>query len=309
MSQEPNQGIGATTQSKTGLWAGISAFTIWGFLPLFWNLLHGVPAQEIIAHRIVWSVFFLIPVIVYTKAWPEIVAALRNPAVAFRCFVSGVFVAGNWYLYVWAVNSGHVLETSLGYYINPLLNIGAGALFFRERPNGLQLCAIALATFGVIIMIVGYGQVPWVGLGLGTSFLLYGIMKKTIKVNALAGLYIETGMLVPFTVAWLLWQEFHGQASFGHIAAMDSCLLVLAGLVTSVPLLCFCYAARTLRLTTIGLLQYIGPTLAFMQGVFIFHEPITFAHLCTFGCIWVALAIYSYDSWRALRRIESPKRL
>ncbi len=312
MSHEPDSQAAheepSGNSSRTGLWAGLTAFILWGFLPLYWNLLHDVAAQEIIAHRIIWSVFFLIPAIIYSHAWPEIMAALRNPSVAFRCFISGVLVAGNWYLYVWAVNSGHVLETSLGYYINPLLNIAAGALFFRERPNRLQLFAIALATIGVFIMIIGYGQVPWVGLGLGTSFLLYGIMRKTIKVNALAGLVIETGMLVPFTLAWLLWQEYQGLSSFGHTGAMDTFFLIFAGVVTSVPLLCFGYAARTLRLTTIGLLQYIGPTLAFIQGIFIFHEPITIVHFCTFGCIWAALAIYSYDSWRTLRRLESKHR-
>ncbi len=283
---------------------GLSAFVMWGLMPLFWNLLRDIPAQEIIGHRVIWSVVFLIPVVMYTRCWPEIMTALRDPAVAMRCFLSGALVTGNWYLHVWAVNSGHVLETSLGYYINPLMNVAVGAIFFHERLNRIQCCAIALATFGVLIMVIGHGHVPWVGLGLASSFLVYGIMRKTVKVNALAGLFIETSMIAPFALVWLLWLDSQGTGSFGHVPPMQSVFLALAGLATSVPLLCFSYAARTLRLTTIGLMQYTGPTISFILGTFFFCEPITPAHLATFACIWLALILYSFDSWRTMRRLE-----
>lgn len=294
--------------SHAGLWAGIIAFTIWGVSPIYWNMIHNVAPLEIIAHRIVWSVVFLVPVVLYKRVWPEIMEALTTPSTAIRCFMSGALLSGNWCLYVWAVNSGHVLEISLGYYINPLLSIAVGSIFFRERPSRLQLYAIALAVLGVLAMVIGYGHMPWVGLTLGSTFLLYGIMRKTVKVNALAGFFIEMTMIAPFMLIWIVWQESHGLASFGHIAVKESLLLGFSGLLTCVPFLCFGYAARNLRLTTVGLLQYIEPTFAFILGVFIFHEHTSFTHICTFACIWVALAIYSYDSWRALRHLESKRR-
>ncbi len=295
----------ARTGSGKDFCIGMTAFIIWGLMPLYWNLLRDISAQEIIAHRVIWSVVFLLPALIYTRCWPEITVALRDPAVAMRCFLSGALVTGNWYLHVWAVNSGHVLETSLGYYINPLMNVAVGAIFFHERLNRIQCIAIGLAAFGVMILVIAHGYVPWVGLALASSFTLYGLMRKTVKVNALAGLFIETSMIAPFALAWLLWQEFHGLGSFGHVPALQSVLLAFAGLATSVPLLCFGHAARTLRLTTIGLMQYTGPTLSFLQGAFFFCEPITSAHMATFVCIWTALILYSFDSIRTLRGSNS----
>lgn len=302
--KDTGNGTNTGKSSHAALWAAITAFSIWGISPLYWNLVHGVAPQEIIAHRVLWSFVFLIPVLTYTRMWPEIMAALRTPSIALRCCFSGLLLLGNWNIYVWAVTSGYVLEYSLGYYINPLLSVAVGALFFRERPSRLQICAIILAALGVLIMVIGYGRVPWVSLTLGSSFLLYGIMRKTIKVSSLVGFFIEMSILAPFVLAWLVWQEYQGIGSFGHIPPMQNLVLVFSGLITCVPFLCFGYAARNLRLMSLGLLQYIEPTLAFILGVFIFHETTSIIHICTFSCIWVALAIYSYDSWRVLRHIN-----
>ncbi|MFI3272315.1 MAG: EamA family transporter RarD [Pseudomonadota bacterium] len=303
-TQGTSLGASDAMNGKRGLISGITAFTLWGLFPMYWHLLEAIPAQEIITHRIVWSVVFLLPLVTYYKCWDEVKDALSHPSTFFRSLLSGMLVAGNWYLYVWAVNSGHVLETSLGYYINPLMNVLTGAIFFRERLNRTQMFAIGLATFGVLAMVIAYGQVPWIGLGLATLFAAYGLLRKAVKVNALPGLFVETLMVMPFAAGWLLWQANHGLGALGHVSAFTTILVLGAGAVTSIPLLCFGYAARNLRLTTVGLLQYITPTLAFIQGIFFFHETVSPANMLTFGCIWLALIVYTVDSWRHVRRVE-----
>lgn len=289
---------------KRGLVAGITAFALWGLFPMYWYALEVIPAEEIIAHRIVWSVVFLLPLVTYYKCWGEVKDAISHPSTFIRSFISGLLVAGNWYLYIWAVNSGHVLETSLGYYINPLMNVLTGAIFFRERLNRTQMFAIALATFGVLAMVIAYGQVPWIALGLAVLFAAYGLMRKAVKVNALPGLFIETAMVMPFAAGWLLWQAYHGHGALGHVPVSITILVLCTGAVTSIPLLCFGYAARNLRLSTVGLLQYISPTLAFMQGIFLFNETVDAVQMFTFACIWLALIVYTLDSWRHIRHAE-----
>lgn len=297
-------GVKVEVNGKKGLISGITAFTLWGLFPMYWHLLEAIPAEEIITHRILWSVLFLIPIVFYYKCWGEVKEALSHPSTIFRSFLSGLLVAGNWYLYVWAVNSGHVLETSLGYYINPLMNVLTGAIFFRERLNKTQIFAIGLATFGVLAMVVAYGQVPWIGLGLATLFAAYGLLRKAVKVNALPGLFVETAMVMPFAAGWLIWQAWHGLGALGHVSVGTTFLVLCTGAVTSIPLLCFGIAARNLRLTTVGLLQYITPTLAFIQGIFIFHETVSAGRMLTFACIWLALIVYTLDSWRHVRHAE-----
>lgn len=289
---------------KRGLMAGVTAFTLWGLFPMYWYMLEEIPPHELIMHRIVWSVVFLLPVVTYYKCWNEVKDAVSHPSTFVRSFLSGVLVAGNWYLYVWAVNSGHVLESSLGYYINPLMNVLMGAIFFRERLNKVQSFCIALATSGVLAMVVLYGKVPWIALGLAGLFAVYGVLRKAVKVNALPGLFVETAMVAPFAAGWLLWQGSQGLGSLGHVSALTTCLVLAAGAATSIPLLCFGYAARHLRLTTVGLLQFISPTLSLIQGVFFFHEEVHAADIVTFSCIWLALIIYSVDSWWTLHRVE-----
>lgn len=192
--------------------------------------------------------------------------------------------------------------TRLGYYINPLMNVALGCVFLRERPSRLQVAAIALAAFGVLWMLAGYGRFPWVALTLAGSFSLYGFMRKTVKVASVPGLFIETSILAPFVAVWLVRLHLGGGGAFMHLAPTTDLLLMGAGVATSTPLIWFAFAARSLRLTTVGVLQYLAPTLAFMLGVFVFHEPLTPSHLVTFGCIWGALALYTIEGWRALHR-------
>lgn len=292
-------------RATSGLVAGIAAFSLWGLLPLYWKQLESVASFEIMCHRILWSFIFLIPVVWMTGRWPEVREVLQNKKTLLRLGASGLLVASNWYVYIWAVNSGHILETSLGYYINPLLNVALGAIFLRERLSRVQCIAVGIAVFGVLVTVVGYGQFPWVALVLATSFSLYGFMRKTVNVGSISGLFIETVFLAPWVFLWLTWLWFHGEGSFGHSRIEVDALLMGAGVVTSMPLMWFAVAARSLRLTTLGLLQYVAPTLAFIQGVFLFHEPVTQGHLVTFSCIWLALVLYSLDSWRQMRRVET----
>lgn len=288
--------------SRKGLVAGLGAFALWGLLPLYWKQLLDVPPFEILCHRILWSFVFLLPVVVFSGRWAEVRAAVRDRGTLLRVACSGLLVGFNWYLYIWAVNTGHVLETSLGYYINPLMNVALGCVFLRERPSRLQVAAIALAAFGVLWMLAGYGRFPWVALTLAGSFSLYGFMRKTVMVASVPGLFIETSILAPFVAVWLVRLHLGGGGAFMHLAPTTDLLLMGAGVATSTPLIWFAFAARSLRLTTVGVLQYLAPTLAFMLGVFVFHEPLTPSHLVTFGCIWGALALYTIEGWRALHR-------
>lgn len=297
----PSASVPSTT-SRQGLLAALGAFFIWGMLPLYWHQLDAVSSFEILCHRILWSFVFLLPVVVLTGRWNEVRSAVLDRKTLLRITCSGLLVACNWYLYIWAVNSGRVIETSLGYYINPLMNAAIGCLFLRERPSRVQGAALGLATCGVLWMVIGYGKFPWVALTLAISFSLYGFMRKTVRVESIPGLFIETTILAPFVGGWLGWLWYRGEGAFTTMGMQVDLLLMGAGIATSVPLIWFAFAARNLRLTTLGILQYVAPTLAFLQGVFLFHEPLTTAHFVTFGCIWGALAIYTFDSWRNLRR-------
>lgn len=288
--------------SRKGLLAALAAFALWGLLPLYWKQLAQVPPFEILCHRILWSFAFLLPVVLLTGRWGEVVAAVRDRGTLIRVTCSGLLVGFNWYLYIWAVNTGHVLETSLGYYINPLMNVALGCVFLRERPSRLQVAAICLAAFGVLWMVAGYGRFPWVALTLAGSFSLYGFMRKTVRVESIPGLFIETSILTPFVLFWLVRLHMEGSGAFSTLGTTTDLFLMGAGVATSTPLIWFAFGARILRLTTLGVLQYLAPTLAFLLGVFVFHEPMTPAHFVTFGCIWGALALYTIEGWRALHR-------
>lgn len=291
--------------SRSGLLAALGAFALWGLLPLYWKLLAAVPSLEILAHRIVWSFLFLLPLVFFTGRWREVRVAVSDRTTLLRVMGSSLLIGGNWFLYIWAVNDGRVLETSLGYYINPLMNVLFGYLFFRERPTRVQWMAIGLAAAGVLWMLASYGQLPWVSLTLAISFSCYGYMRKTVRVESVPGLFMETALLVPFVLAWLVHLHMNGGGSLGAQSRTVDLLLAGAGIATSVPLVWFAYAARHLRLTTLGLLQYLAPSIAFALGVFVFHEPVTPSHLVTFGCIWVALGLYTAEGIRLSRSPRS----
>ena len=288
-------------ESTQGVVAGLTAFFAWGFLILFWKLLDSVPAFEILCYRIVFSLVVVTPVILFTGRGQEVLQAFSCSKTRWTLLLSALTVALNWFLYIWAISANRVLDTSLGYYINPLMNVFLGCLFLRERPSRLQGLAIALACLGVGWSVLRYGQMPWLPLGLAASFALYGLIRKTVDVEALPGLFWETAVLTPFALGWLLWLAWQGEGFLVDPSLSIGVLLFLSGPITSFPLALFAYAARHMRLMTIGILQYISPTCGFLIGLFVLHEPLAEGTLVTFVCIWIALLIYTLESWRLLR--------
>ena len=284
--------------------AGIAAFTTWGMIPGYWKLLKAIPAPEILAHRFVWTTLFLTLLLTWQRRWKEVKENLRSRRTVLFCLASGTTVSINWFLFIWAVNIGRVIETSLGYFMTPLVNVLLGALVLGERLNRLQFLSVSLAAVAVLNLTFGYGRLPWVALGLCMSFGLYGLLRKKSGTAAIPGLFFETILLLPIAVAYLTSLGFHGQLISGRADGLLTLLLTTTGIVTAVPLAWFGYAARHLPLTTIGFLQYLAPTGSFFLGVFAYHEPFTRAHLVTFSLIWTALAIFSFDAvkrWRSIR--------
>jgi chloramphenicol-sensitive protein RarD len=292
------------SHERSALIAGIAAFTTWGLIPVYWKLLKSVPASEILAHRFVWTSLFLIGLLTWQRRWPEVNATIRSRRATLFCLSSGLAVASNWFFFISAVNVGRIIETSLGYFMTPLVNVLFGAIFLRERLTRLQLLSVSLATAAVLYLTFGYGQFPWIALALCTTFGLYGLLRKQSGTAAVPGLFVETILLTPFALGYLALLKTHGQLRFDRSGWWLSILLISTGVVTAVPLFWFGYAARHLRLTTIGFLQYLSPTGSFFLGVFLYHEPFARAHLITFGLIWVALAIFTFEAvtrWRSSR--------
>jgi chloramphenicol-sensitive protein RarD len=294
----------AKSHETSALIAGIAAFATWGLIPVYWKLLKDVPASEILAHRFVWTSLFLIGLLTWQGRWPEVNATIRSRRATLFCLSSGLAVASNWFVFISAVNVGRIIETSLGYFMTPLVNVLLGAIFLRERLTRLQLLSVSLATAAVLYLTFGYGQFPWIALALCSTFGLYGLLRKQSGTAAVPGLFVETILLTPFALGYLALLKTHGQLRFDHSGWLLSILLISTGVVTAVPLFWFGYAARHLRLTTIGFLQYLSPTGSFFLGVFLYHEPFTRAHLVTFSLIWVALAIFTFEAvtrWRSSR--------
>ena len=285
-------------ETRSGLLLGVGAYAIWGILPLYLRLLHGVPATQILAHRVVWSLVLLAVVVVAMKRARGIVEALRSGRTAMLLCASAALIAINWLVYIWAVGNGHVLEASLGYFITPLVNVGLAMAVLGETLRPGQAVAIAVAGIGVLVMVVAGGGAVWIPLSLAVSFGTYGLIRKIVAIDALGGLTIETLLLAPFCAALLGLAGSNG--AFGHDRALDA-LLILAGLVTAAPLLMFAAAARKLRYTTMGLLQFIAPTLQFLSAVFVFGEALRPIHLLTFGLIWAGCALYALDNLRGER--------
>lgn len=273
---------------------------LWGLFPIFWKQLTGVNPVELIAHRIVWSLAFLIPVVIARGTWGDSLRALRNPAAVRVHLLSGALLTMNWLVFVWAVNNGRIVETALGYFLTPLLNVAFGMIFLRERLRVAQGIALAIATAGVAVLVVAYGQLPWVALALAATFGSYGLLRKRSTLGSLSGLTLETMLLMPVALGFLVWQHTAGAGALGNIGAMQSALVISSGIVTAVPLLLFAQGARLIQLSTVGLLQYIAPSVQFAIGVFVYAEPLPPERLWAFGLIWMALVVYSADSiWTA----------
>ena len=292
------------SHETSALIAGIAAFTTWGLIPVYWKLLVKVPASEIIAHRFVWTSLFLVGLLSWQHRWPEVKAVVRSRRATLYCLAAGIAVATNWFFFIYAVNIGRVIETSLGYFMTPLVNVLFGAILLRERLTRWQLISVLLAASGVLYLTFGYGRFPWIAVTLCTTFGLYGLLRKKSGTAAIPGLFIETVLLVPAAIAYLFLLKTKGTLVFDRGGWWLSILLISTGVVTAVPLFWFGYAARYLRLTTIGFLQYLAPTGSFFLGVFLYHEPFTRGHLITFSFIWIALAIFTAEAifrWRSVK--------
>ena len=289
---------------RSALIAGIAAFGFWGIIPVYWKFLSAVPASEILAHRLVWTTAFLIFLLSWQSRWSEVRGHIHSRRAIAYCVGSGLAVSLNWLTFIWAVNVGRVLETSLGYFMTPLVNVLFGAVFLRERLTRWQFASVLLATMAVLNLTFGYGRFPWIAIVLCLSWGVYGLLRKLSGTAAIPGLFLETIILTPVAVVYQLMMHGRGAGVTGFDNASVSLLLISTGIVTGLPLVWFGHAARHLRLTTIGFLQYLAPSGTFFLGVFLYHEPFTSAHLITFGLIWIALAIFTWETvrlWRAAR--------
>jgi len=278
------------------------AYILWGLFPLYIKLIPQVPPLEIVLHRSAWSLLFMLGLLALLRRFAWLGPVLRQPRTLALFGLSALLLAANWLLYVWAVAGGRVLDASLGYFINPLVNVLLGTLVLHERPRPLQWAAVALAAAGVLWLALGVGHVPWVSLLLACSFGLYGLLRKTATLGALEGLALETLLLAPLAVGGLLWLAAQGQGHFGPSDPAGSLWLLAAGPFTAVPLLLFASAARRVSLATLGLMQYLSPSIQFVLGVFLYDEPFSTGRGIGFLLIWAALALYSAESWRVLRR-------
>jgi chloramphenicol-sensitive protein RarD len=292
------------SKNKLGLLFGVSAYSLWGAFPLYWPLLEPANALEIVSHRAVWTLVFCFIVLAATKALKSTLATLKRPKVAAKLFLTSVLISINWLVYIWATNNGHVVEASLGYYINPLIIIGFGVILLKEKMRPLQWVAVSIASIGVLVLTIDYGRLPWIALTLAISWGSYGLIKKQLGLGALEGLAIETFISAFFYLGYLIYIGNQGTGQFGHSWGL-TILLMSAGAVTAIPLLLFNGSTNRLPFTTIGLLQYITPTLQFSVGVWVRHEDMPTARWVGFLIIWVALTALAIDLIKSSRAVDN----
>ncbi len=288
-------------EKMTGIAYAVAAFLLWGILPLYWKVLISVGGIEILMHRILWSFVFAGLITWYGGHWKGVKAVLSEPRKRIAVFVAAILIGLNWGIYIFAVISNHVVDTSLGYYINPLLSVFLGMLVLKERLSVYQLISLGLALLGVLVIAFQYGKIPWVSLSLAFSFALYGLIKKTAKIDSATALMLETAVLLPLALVYLGYLEFQGTSSFGHSSALITIFLVGAGIVTATPLLWFSQATQKIPLSTVGFIQYLTPTMMLIIGVVVNNEVFTGGHLLGFAFIWLALAIFSLSQFQMKR--------
>jgi chloramphenicol-sensitive protein RarD len=286
---------------KAGVIFALAAYSMWGIAPMYFKLLTSVPALEIVMHRIVWSVLVLCLLLLVRKKFSQVLKAIRDPKIITTLSISGILLAVNWLVFIWAVNNDRMLDASLGYFINPLFNVLLARFFLQERLTRLQLLAVFVALAGVAFLVFSYGELPWIALVLATSFSIYGLLRKKVTVDSMPGLFIESSIMLPFALLyWLIMDTSSGNM---FVNSMDlNIILLLAGAVTTAPLLCFTAAARRIRYTTLGFFQYVGPSLMFLLAVLHYQEPLDTTRVITFVCVWSGLLIYVYDSVRVYRK-------
>ncbi|MBV6694624.1 EamA family transporter RarD [Serratia quinivorans] len=291
-------------QTRQGIFFALAAYFIWGIAPAYFKLIQQVPADEILTHRVIWSFFFMLALITLGRNWSQVRAACHDRKRLLLLAVTALLIGGNWLLFIWAVNNHHMLEASLGYFINPLVNVLLGMLFLGERFRRMQWLAVALAFAGVLIQLWQFGSLPIIGLGLAFSFAFYGLLRKKIAIDAQTGMLIETLWLLPVAAAYLFLFADSPTSNLGANAWSLNLLLVAAGIVTTIPLLFFTAAATRLRLSTLGFFQYLGPTLMFLLAVTFYGETVGQDKLVTFGFIWAALLLFILDALYAQRKLR-----
>lgn len=279
----------------------VAAYTMWGFAPLYFKAIDAIPAGEILMHRIIWSALVLCVLIVGLRQIGKVKQAIGSFKVLRILMLAGVLLAINWLLFIWAVNNNYLLEASLGYYINPLINVFLGRLFLGETLRPLQKLAVGIAAVGVLVLLVNYGSLPWIALSLACSFAFYGLLRKQVAVDSMPGLFIETLMMLPIAVVYFFW--FAEKSVNPSEMSLNLVLLIASvGFVTTAPLLCFTAAARRIKYSTLGFFQYIGPTIMFVLAAWLYNEPLSQARLITFLFVWSALALFTFDSINAYRK-------
>ncbi len=281
---------------KSGTWFVLAAYIAWGLLPIYWKALQAVPASEILAHRILWSFVFVLLLLLSTGRWPDLKKTFRTPRNRWVCLLTAAIIGSNWFIYIWAVNHNHIVDASLGYFINPLFSVLLGVVFLRERLNRRQAAAVVLAAAGVGYSTFHFGRIPWIALSLALTFGLYGLLRKTARVESLIGLTAETGLLSPLVLTYIVLAQVRGSGAVGTAPLDIHVLLVGAGLVTATPLLWFTIGVRRIKLSTAGFMQYLAPSLQLLLGVAVYGEPFTKTHVISFSFIWTALLIYSLSS-------------
>ncbi|WP_214824505.1 EamA family transporter RarD [Exiguobacterium algae] len=284
-----------------GVWTTVGAYVMWGVLPIYWKFLQEVPSGQILAHRIIWSFLFILLVLKWTNQWVEFKYAMRHRATRNAFMLNGFIVSSNWFVYIWAVNHGYIIEASLGYYINPLMSMVLGVVVFRESLNRVQWTAVGIATLGVLVLTFGYGAFPWISFVLAGTFGFYSLVKKRRPLASTVSLGIETLAVVPLALVFL-----GVEASSGEMVLTTSPIMWLAlfgtGVITALPLLLFGYGAQHIPFTLVGFLQFIAPSLSLAIGVLLYAEPFTSYHVFAFTCIWLAILFFSWNSWVIARK-------
>jgi chloramphenicol-sensitive protein RarD len=293
------------TNPSRGYIAAAAAFAIWGIFPLYFHVLHQIPALQVICHRIVWSCVFVLGLMAFRGELASVRAALTNRGVVLRLAATATLITLNWLAYVWGVTHGRVVETSLGYFIGPLVNVLLGVALLSERLTPAQWTAVALATLGVGYLTTMAGGLPWIALTLAFSFASYGLLRKVVKVDSLPGLATETLLLAPFAIGYLIWSESTAVGALGHSGSVIDTMLIFSGPLTAITLFLFAYGTRQLPYSTVGVLQYIAPSLQFVCGVFVLHEPFDHARAIGFAVIWAALIIYAGEGVRLSRKQQA----
>ena len=301
--------LNSSNSYRRGFTSAAGAYILWGILPVYWKLLQQVPAYEILAHRVLWSFVFLFLLLVCTRQlnqfYTEAKSLITQPKKAFSILAASILISVNWLVYIWAVNDGRIVETSLGYYINPLVNVLLGILFLKERLSRAQIVSVLLAAAGVLYLALHFGSVPWVALSLATSFGLYGLCKKLLNIGAVTGITLETLLITPIALSFLIYWHNSGLSVLHSDQPLATVLLLGSGVITAIPLLLFARGANALPLSVIGFIQFLSPTIALLVGIFAYHETFSSVHLVAFSLIWLALVIFLAAQTNGLSQMQA----